>query len=75
MSLMIFLVPAGLFWLNFKLEIWTRMWMCKFPGEYNYHVVFLEKMSFFPLKTLSPGGKLWWLIVPVFLFLKRLEGF
>lgn len=56
MSLMIFLVPAGLFSLNFKLEIWTRM--CKFPGECNYHVVFLEKMSFFPLKTLSPGGKL-----------------
>ena len=49
--------------------------MCKFPGECNYHVVFLEKMSFFPLKTLSPGGKLCWLIVLVFLFLKRLEGF
>ena len=29
MSLIIFLVPAGLFSLNFKLEIWTRNGECE----------------------------------------------
>ena len=30
--------------------------MCKFPGECNYRIVFLEKMSFFPFMLANCAG-------------------